>query len=69
MKIEITPGFAAPPYTAKDAGGPFGWWYVENKNGFNCVSIYDAGKQTGGKFTNEITAKKLAERWSDGQQQ
>lgn len=63
---EITPGFKGGPYTAKPSGGMNDWWYVENAAGANCLRIMDAGRNTGGKFTNEVTEKALAEKWNDG---
>lgn len=60
---EITSGLKGGPYTAQPTGSPC-LWYVENANGVNCLIIADAGRKTGSKFTNEVTARALADRWN-----
>jgi hypothetical protein len=53
--------FAHPPYTAQPAGGPYGWWYVENRQGINCLTFT---AKPGAVFTDEASAKAIAEKWN-----
>ena len=57
-----TKHFAFPPFAACHIGGNSAWWYVANKDGFNCLSF--AGKP-GAKFTTEQRALKIAAAWND----
>lgn len=51
--------FAVPPYTAEKISET--WWAVMNANGVNCLTFEE---KPGAKFTDEKTAKELAEAWS-----
>jgi hypothetical protein len=55
----INPHFAVPPYAAKQSGGDNDSWYVENKNGVNCLTF-----GTGQVFTDKEKAKNLAKKWT-----
>lgn len=57
-----TKHFALPPYKAVPSGGKNAWWYVENSQGFNCLSFPD---KPGAKFTDQITASAIAADWND----
>lgn len=59
MSAYINLNFAVPPYIAKHSGGNNDWWYVENKNGVNCLTF-----GTGQVFTNKEKAENLAKKWT-----
>lgn len=53
--------FAVGPYRAERLGGPYGWWSVMNKNGFNVLTFSD---KPGAVVTNELHAKQIADAWN-----
>ena len=54
--------FAFPPYRAEDLGGPYGWWGVINRNGFNCLTFPN---KPGAVVTSETNAKRFAAEWNE----
>jgi hypothetical protein len=54
--------FAFSPYRAENLGGPYGWWGVINRNGFNCLTFPD---KPGAVVTSETNAKRLAAEWNE----
>lgn len=59
-------GNAGAPYRARPSCGDDTWWYVEDKNGVNVISVIVDGRQTGQKFVDKFAAESLARWWNDG---
>lgn len=61
----LTPQMSASdqgkPYKAVEAGGVFNWWYVADRRGSNVLRFVE---KPGAMFTDEIEAKRIAERWN-----
>lgn len=53
--------FAVGPYRAEGLCGPYGWWGVMNKNGFNVLTFAD---KPGAVVTDEEHAKQIADAWN-----
>ena len=59
--VAPTKHFALPPYSAQPSGGSNSWWFVANRDGFNCLSFPE---KPGAKFTSREDAEAIADAWN-----